>query len=184
MSRIGKKVIPLPVGVTATVETSLVTVKGPKGTLTVPIHPMVRVQENADPKELSVLVQDENVKDQRALWGLTRQLLANAIAGVQKPFEKALELVGVGFRVALAGKNLNLEVGFSHPVVFEVPADIDVKVEKQVVTLSGADKRMVGEIAARIRRIRPPEPYKGKGIKYVTETIRRKAGKTAAKSGS
>jgi large subunit ribosomal protein L6 len=181
MSRIGKKLIPLVNGVEATVVASAVNVKGPKGTLTVPFHDDVRVALEGEPKGLTVTVADpENVK-QKALWGLTRQLLANAVQGVQTPFEKSLEFVGVGYKVALAGRTLNIEAGFSHPVPFVLPEGIDAKVEKQIVTLSGIDKQLVGEMAAQIRRIRPPEPYKGKGIKYTTETIRRKAGKTAAK---
>jgi large subunit ribosomal protein L6 len=118
------------------------------------------------------------VKD-RSLWGLTRQLIMNAVMGVQKPYEKALEFVGVGFKVAVAGSKVNMEVGYSHPVVFDLPEGVEAKVEKQVLTISGISKYLVGETAAQIRRIRPPEPYKGKGIKYVDEVIRRKAGKTA-----
>lgn len=184
MSRIGKKIIILPNGVDATVESSSVTIKGPKGTLNVATHPSASVSLQADPKGLLVAVQDENSKEQRALWGLMRQLISNAVEGVQKPFEKSLEFVGVGFKVALAGRDLNMEVGYSHPIAFALPEGIDAKVEKQVVTLSGIDKQLVGETAARIRRTRPPEPYKGKGIKYTTETVRRKAGKTAAKAGA
>ncbi|MFA5935508.1 MAG: 50S ribosomal protein L6 [Patescibacteria group bacterium] len=181
MSRIGKKLIPLPNGVEATIASSSVTVKGPKGTLTVPLHAVVSVTLENDPKGLQVHVQDQESVQQKALWGLMRQLIGNAVEGVQKPFEKALEFVGVGYKVALAGRTLNVEAGFSHPVPFALPEGIDAKVEKQIVTLSGIDKHLVGETAAQIRRIRPPEPYKGKGIKYTTETIRRKAGKTAAK---
>jgi large subunit ribosomal protein L6 len=181
MSRIGKKSILLPNGVDATVASSSVSVKGPKGTVTIPLHALVSVATEGDPKSLVVKVVDENSVEQKALWGLTRQLIANAVDGVQKPFEKALEFVGVGYKVALAGRTLNVEAGFSHPVPFQLPEGIDAKVEKQIVTLSGVDKHLVGETAAQIRRIRPPEPYKGKGIKYTTETIRRKAGKTAAK---
>jgi large subunit ribosomal protein L6 len=181
MSRIGKKPILIPNGVDATVASSSVTVKGPKGTLTVPLHAVVSVAVENDPKSLVVSVKDPESVEQKALWGLMRQLIANAIEGVQKPFEKSLEFVGVGYKVALAGRTLNVEAGFSHPVPFALPEGIDAKVEKQVVTLSGIDKHLVGETAAQIRRIRPPEPYKGKGIKYTTETIRRKAGKTAAK---
>ncbi len=183
MSRIGKKPIPLTNDVTVTISASDVVVKGQKVTLTVPVHPLMKISQEAEPKALVVDVQDPDSKEQKALWGLTRQLLSNAVAGVQKPFEKSLEFVGVGFKVALVGKNLNIEAGFSHPIIFTLPEGIDAKVEKQIVTLIGADKQLVGETAARIRRVRPPEPYKGKGIKYTTETIRRKAGKTAAKSG-
>ncbi len=181
MSRIGKKPIPLPNGVDATVASSSVVVKGPKGTVTVPLHPLVRVALEQDPRSLVVNVVDDTSVEQNALWGLMRQLIANAVEGVQKPFEKALEFVGVGYKVALAGRTLNIEAGFSHAVPFQIPEGIEAKVEKQIVTLSGVDKHLVGETAAQIRRIRPPEPYKGKGIKYTTETIRRKAGKTAAK---
>ncbi len=182
MSRIGKKPIPLASGVEATISERVATIKGPKGTLIVPLHPHVIVTMQDEPKSLNVTVKDTKVVKQRALWGLTRQLLANAVSGVQKPYEKSLEFVGVGFKVALVDSNkLNIEVGFSHPVVFELPQGIEAKVEKQIVALSGIDKQLVGETAARIRRIRPPEPYKGKGIKYTTEVVRRKAGKAATK---
>lgn len=184
MSRIGKKPVLLPSGVDATIAPSSVTIKGPKATLTVPVHPDIEVTMQAEPKALLVSVRHEEAKGTSALWGLTRQLLTGAVEGVQKPFEKSLEFVGVGFKVALAGRSLNMEVGFSHPVVFTLPEGIDAKVDKQIVTLTGSDKQLLGETAAQIRRIRPPEPYKGKGIKYTTETIRRKAGKTAAKAGA
>jgi large subunit ribosomal protein L6 len=184
MSRIGKKPIPLPAAVDATITSGSVAVKGPKGTVTVTLNPLVSVSQNTDPKELNVNVQDTEDVKQRALWGLTRQLLANAVQGVQTPFEKALEFVGVGFKIAMAGANkLNIEVGFSHPVIFDLPQGIEAKVEKQILTLIGIDKHLVGEMAAQIRRIKPPEPYKGKGIKYTNEVIRRKAGKAAAKAG-
>jgi len=182
MSRIGKKPILLPAGVEATVGARSVTLKGPKGSLEVGLNPAVKVKLEAEPRSLIVEVMDPEDTKQRALWGLTRQLLSNAGAGVQKPFEKALEFVGVGFKVALQGNTLNMEVGFSHPVRFELPKGIEAKIEKQVVTLSGIDKQLVGETAARIRRIKPPEPYKGKGIKYTDEVIRRKAGKAAVKT--
>lgn len=182
MSRIGKKPILLPSGVEAAVGPSEVAVKGPKGTLKVGLHPAVKVALEGEPKGLVVTVAEPDLPKHRALWGLMRQLLANAVQGVQKPFEKSLEFVGVGFKVALQGNALNIEVGFSHPVKFELPQGIEAKVDKQVVTLSGMDKQLVGETAARIRRIKPPEPYKGKGIKYTDEVIRRKAGKAAAKA--
>ncbi len=183
MSRIGKKILPLPTGVDATISSDAVTIKGPKGTLVVKLPPHASVTLVAEPRSLEVTVADPTVVKQNALWGLTRQLLANAVAGVQKPFEKSLEFVGVGFKVALVGSNkLTLDVGFSHSVDFALPPGIEAKVEKQILTISGIDKHLVGEITAQIRRIRPPEPYKGKGIKYTTETIRRKAGKAAVKS--
>jgi large subunit ribosomal protein L6 len=183
MSRIGKKPVLLSAGVEVTLETGKVTVKGPKGTLTVVLPARTSVAEQADPKALVVSVEDTELVSDRALWGLTRQLLQNAISGVQTHFEKALEFVGVGFKVALEGRNVSMDVGFSHKVVFPLPEGIDAKVEKQILTLSGANKFLVGEMAAQIRRVRPPEPYKGKGIKYVNEVIRRKAGKTAKSAG-
>lgn len=182
MSRIGKKPILLPAGVDATLSSDAVVVKGPKGTLTVKLPPHTSAALVQEPRSISISIEDTAITKQNALWGLARQLVSNAVSGVQKPFEKALEFVGVGFKVAAAGSNaLNIEVGFSHPVKFDLPAGIEAKVEKQIVTLSGIDKHLVGETAARIRRIRPPEPYKGKGIKYTTETIQRKAGKAATK---
>lgn len=172
----------LPAGVDATVSSEAVVVKGPKGTLTVPLPPHSKAELAADPRSIVITVENPEITKNNALWGLSRQLVANAVAGVQKPFEKALEFVGVGFKVAAAGANaLNIEVGFSHPVKFDLPAGISANVEKQIVTISGIDKHLVGEVAAQIRRLRPPEPYKGKGIKYTTEVIQRKAGKAAAK---
>ncbi|MBU0540333.1 50S ribosomal protein L6 [Patescibacteria group bacterium] len=182
MSRIGKNPIQLPNGVDATVGESSVSIKGPKGVLVVNYPSSVKIEKSADSKSLLVSVSNPEAKDQRALWGLFRQLVNNSVKGVTAPFEKSLELSGVGFKVSIAGRDLNLEVGFSHPVVFKIPDGIEAKVDKQVITISGIDKHLVGETAARIRRIRPPEPYKGKGIKYTTEIVKRKAGKTAAKS--
>ncbi len=183
MSRIGKKPVLLPAGVDATIEAAAVTVKGPKGTLHVKLPSAAKVETQADPRALLVTVARPDNVDDRAIWGLVRQLISNAVEGVQKPFEKALEFVGVGFKVALEGRKLMMDLGFSHRVPFELPTGIDGKVDKQILTLSGIDKALVGETAARIRRLRPPEPYKGKGVKYVDEVIRRKAGKTAKSAG-
>lgn len=183
MSRIGKKPVLLPAGVDATIEAKQVTIKGPKGTLHVGLPAAAKIEMQVDPRALLVTVARPEHVDDRAIWGLVRQLLSNAVDGVQKPFEKALEFVGVGFKVALEGRKLMMDLGFSHRVPFELPEGIDGKVEKQVLTLSGIDKALVGETAARIRRNRPPEPYKGKGVKYVDEVIRRKAGKTAKSAG-
>ncbi len=179
MSRIGKKPIILPSGFDATVEAGKVLVKGPKGSLTVMIPPPAIVAIEGDPKTLTVTVPDPENVPQRAIWGLTRQLIANAVAGLQTPFQKALEFVGVGYKVAIEGKNIAMDVGYSHRVMFPIPEGIEAKVDKQILTLTSADKYLLGETAAQIRRNRPPEPYKGKGIKYVDEVIRRKAGKTA-----
>ena len=179
MSRIGKKLIPLPAGVDATVSNESVVIKGPKGTLTVPLPPHSHAELAAEPRSIVVTVDHPEITKNNAIWGLARQLVANAVAGVQKAFDKQLEFVGVGFKVAMAGANaLNIEVGFSHPVKFELPAGISATVDKQLVTISGIDKQLVGETAAKIRSLRPPEPYKGKGIRYSNELVRRKAGKT------
>jgi large subunit ribosomal protein L6 len=181
MSRVGKKLLEIPNGVEVTVDGGKVAVKGPKGRLELALHPRVTVAK-AD-KELTVGVKDEeNVKD-RALWGLTRRLIGNMVTGVTQGFEKKLEINGVGFKAAVQGKTLKLDVGYSHDVDFPIPEGIAVAVEKNVITVTGIDKQFVGEVAARIRRVRKPEPYKGKGIKYADEVIRRKAGK-AAKAGS
>ncbi len=181
MSRIGKKPVLLLAGVELAIAPGMVTIKGPKATLQVALPPHALVTMQDEPRACVVSVEDETRVDQRAIWGLTRQLLQNAVDGVQKPFEEALEFIGVGFKVALEGRKLMMDVGFSHRVPFELPLGIEAKVEKQILTLSGSDKYVVGETAARIRRIKPPEPYKGKGIKYVDEVVRRKAGKTAGK---
>ena len=181
MSRIGKTIIPVPQGVELTLSPEQVIVKGPKGVLNVSIPKHVLINFDDAKRELTVNVDQPDNGDVRALWGLIRQLLANAVSGVQKPFEKSLEFVGVGFRVAMEGKALKMEVGFSHPVIFQVPEGIEASVDKNVVKISGIDKQLVGETAARIRKVKPPEPYKGKGIKYSDEVIRRKAGKAAAK---
>ena len=183
MSRIGKKPIPIPAGVTVTIgNDSVVVVKGVKGQNRVILHPKVTVSQ-AD-GSLQVAVQDPNVKQEKALWGLFRALLANAVQGVAVPFEKKLEMVGVGYKAALQGRNIVLEVGFSHPVAIELPEGITGTVEKNMITLVGCDKNTVGQIAAQIRAVRKPEPYKGKGIKYVGEIIRRKAGKAAKAAGA
>lgn len=183
MSRIGKKPILLPAGVDATVSDVSVSVKGAKVTLVVPLPPHAHVALATDPRALTVTVDEPDQVDQRAVWGLTRQLLSNAVEGVQKSYQKALEFVGVGFKVALEGRTVVMDVGFSHKVRFDLPEGVEAAVEKQVLTISGPDKYAVGETAARIRRVRPPEPYKGKGIKYTDEVIRRKAGKTAKTAG-
>jgi len=182
MSRIGKKPVLLPQGVDATVQETIIAVKGPKGSLVVAMPPHTSAKLEADPRSLVVSVEHEDDVHERALWGLARQLLQNAVDGVQKPFEKSLEFVGVGFKVAVEGRKLMMDLGFSHRVPFNLPEGMEAKVEKQILTLASIDKQSLGETAASIRSIRPPEPYKGKGIKYTTEVIRRKAGKAAAKS--
>lgn len=178
MSRIGKLPVPVPAGVEVRIGTDVVEVKGPKGTLSTPVSPLLNY-ELADGHV--TLTRREETRESRAQHGLRRTLLANCIEGVTKGFSKALEVIGVGYRVAVKGNVVELAVGYSHPVIVDLPDGIKAAVEGQVLTLSGVDKELVGETAARIRRIRKPEPYKGKGIKYVTETIRRKVGKSGGK---
>jgi len=181
MSRIGRKPIIIPNGVDVSVGDHLVTVKGPKGTLSVTLHPSVRVAVTPE-KTVEVTVAQPDLPKDRALWGLFRKLIANAVDGVQKAYEIKLEFIGVGFKAVVAGNKLNMEAGFSHPVIVELPQGIAASVEKQVLTLTGIDKQQLGEFASQIRRVRPPEPYKGKGIRYVDEVVRRKAGKAAKAS--
>lgn len=177
MSRVGKQPIGIPSGVDVTINGSLVSVKGPKGTLALTLHPHVTaLKEGA---EIRVTVASPDEKGDRALWGLSQRLLVNMIVGVTKGFEKKLELVGVGYKAAISGKTLTLNLGYSHPIVVVIPEELDASVEKAVVTVAGIDKELVGNFAAKVRSLRKPEPYKGKGVKYEGEVIRRKAGKAA-----
>lgn len=175
MSRIGKQPIILPQGVESSVNNGLVLVKGPKGSLSVVIPPKAKVEE----KEGALHVSVPNPEDTRqaAFWGLARSLVANAVIGVTNGYQKKLEVNGVGFKVQQKGQTLVLNVGFSHPVEFTIPEGISAEVAGNVITLSGIDKALLGETAANIRKIKKPEPYKGKGIKYADEVIRRKEGK-------
>ena len=183
MSRLGKKPIKIPAEVTVNLNDAEIAVKGPKGELKINLVPQVNVGFDKEKNELTTSVAFPEKKELRALWGLAVRLIQGMIAGVTVGFEKKLEMVGIGFKVSQSGNKLVLEVGFSHPVNFELPAGISAKIEKNIITISGIDKQLVGEIAARIRRIKRPEPYKGKGIKYIDEVIKRKAGK-AAKTGA
>lgn len=175
MSRIGKKPVPLPDGVTATVDGSVVTAKGPKGELSVTLTDFVSAKmEN---EEISIVARDKS-KDARSMWGLSRTLVNNIVQGVSSGFEKKLEISGVGYRAAVQGQNLQLTLGFSHDVKYEIPSDIQIKCPKPTeIVVSGIDKQRVGQISAEIRKFRPPEPYKGKGIRYESEQIVRKEGK-------
>ena len=179
MSRIGKKPIIIPSGVSATVEDGLVSVRGPKGNLSRRVDPaLTPVLKDG---RMVVLTRSSDGPSS-ALWGLWRSLLANMVEGVSSGFEKKLEIEGIGYRAALDGEALVLQLGFSHPVRFPIPEQIAVRVEKNVITVSGADKGRVGEVAAAIRALKKPEPYKGKGIHYAGEVIRRKTGKKAVTS--
>ena len=177
MSRIGKLPLELPKGVEVKLGADVVEVKGPKGTLSTPRCSLLDYKLEDGHVTLTRL---EETREARAQHGLRRTLLANCVEGVSKGFSKTLEVNGVGFKVAVKG-SIELSVGFSHPVLVDLPKGLEAKAEGQKLTISGIDKEQVGEMCARIRRIRKPEPYKGKGIKYETEIIRRKAGKSGAK---
>ena len=177
MSRIGKLPVAIPDGVTVEIsEDNVVTVKGPKGELTKALHPdMVIKAENG---EVTVACPNGDVKNYNALWGLTRSLINNMVIGVTTGFKKELQIVGVGYKAQLTGKKLVLNLGFSHTIEFNVPEGVKVTVDGAKITVEGADKQAVGEAAAEIRRFRPPEPYKGKGIRYADERIILKEGKS------
>jgi len=179
MSRLGKLPIKIPAGTQIKFENGLLTVKGAKGELKREIHKLVKLEITEN--EIIVSVKNQEEKNERSLWGLFRTLISNMVVGVNDGFSKKLEVNGVGYRAAVSGNKLNLNLGFSHPIEFLLPDGISAVVEGNVVTISGSDKQMVGEISAQIRRLRKPEPYKGKGIKYSDEVIRRKEGKTASK---
>ena len=177
MSRIGKKAVPIPSGVTANVEGQTVKVKGPKGQLQVVLPEDVIVK--MDQGEVKVDPRNET-KRARSMWGTSRTLVNNLVTGVTKGYEKKLEITGVGYRAALQGKNLQIALGYSHDVIYPIPEGIAITTPKPTeILITGIDKQKVGQVAAEIRGFRPPEPYKGKGIRYDGEQIRRKAGKTA-----
>lgn len=180
MSRIGKAPIILDAGVQVTVSPrNEVIVKGAKTQLTVPMRP--EVSAKLEDKKI-ILTRKSDTKVARSLHGLYRALLQNAVTGVTKGFSKSLELQGVGYRANVAGKKLELSLGYSHPVIFDIPDGIEIKVEKQTtVIINGASRELVGQVAAKVRSFRPPEPYLGKGVRYVGEKLRRKAGKSAGK---
>ena len=179
MSRLGKLPIILPAGVTVAFENNTLTVKGPKGELKREVKKPVVLTINE--KEIVVSVEDSTDQKQRAFWGLFRGLINNMIIGVSVGFTKKLEINGVGYRANVAGKILNLSLGYSHPIIFTLPEGITATVEGNVIAISGIDNELIGNVAYKIRKFRKPEPYKGKGVKYQNEVIRRKAGKSAAK---
>lgn len=184
MSRIGKKPIPVPAGVDVQIRGTHVMVKGPKGSLALDVHPSttVLVEDGEAGKEIQIRVSEPEENFGRAIWGTTRANVANLVEGVSHGFSKSLEVIGVGYKVNVQGQKIVLDVGYSHDVDVALPEGIQATVEKNILTLTSVDKIALGALAAKIRSIRKPEPYKGKGIKYTTEQIRRKAGK-AAKSG-
>ena len=177
MSRIGKQPVTIPAGVEVKIEGHVVTVKGPKGELTREFNPMMTIaQERAE----VIVTRPDDTREARSLHGLTRTLINNMVIGVSEGYSKKLELVGVGYRAALKGKNLELQLGFSHPVLIEAPQNIEFEVPSQTeIIVKGISKEQVGQVAADVRKWRPPEPYKGKGIRYSGERVRRKLGKAA-----
>lgn len=181
MSRIGKLPVELPEGVSAQLEPNKVTIKGSKGEISVDIMTGFVIEQKENRLQISV---PEGNSKLLPYWGMQRSLIYNAVKGVTEGFQKQLEVNGVGFRVTLQGNKLVLSLGFSHPIEYIAPEDIELKVEQNIITVSGVDKQKVGSVAATIREFKKPEPYKGKGIKYRDEHIRRKAGKTAAKTAA
>jgi large subunit ribosomal protein L6 len=178
MSRIGKQPIDIPAGVTITVGDKEITVAGPKGSLNVPVQANTKTKVE-DGK--IIVTRDNDLPESRAWHGLQRALLNNAVEGVTKGFEKKLEINGVGFRLSGGGQQIEMALGFSHPVKYTAPEGVQLTTNKMEITVSGVDKQKVGQVAAEIRALKKPEPYKGKGIKYVDEVILRKAGKAGKK---
>jgi large subunit ribosomal protein L6 len=184
MSRIGAKPIALPSGVTATISAGKVTVKGAKGELVLDLLPAVSVTQE---EQMLRVARTGDSPEARARHGLTRALLASLVQGVSKGYEKRLEIIGVGFKAQGKGKSVTLQLGFSHPVEYKAPAGVEIQNDaenKQILVITGIDKQKVGQVAADIRAYRPPEPYKGKGIRYTDEYVRRKVGKAAVKTAA
>jgi large subunit ribosomal protein L6 len=184
MSRIGKQLITIPSGIEVSITNGSVKVKGPKGVLEYTFLPMIQVA--AQDGKVAV-TRKGNDNQSRSAHGLARALINNMILGVSKGFEKRLEIIGVGYRAQATGKKITLNLGYSHPIEYPAPAGVSIemdKAEKNIIVITGIDKQLVGETAANIRKFRQPEPYKGKGIRYTTEHVRRKAGKTAAKTAA
>jgi large subunit ribosomal protein L6 len=180
MSRIGNKIIPVPSGVKVQIKDSAIEVQGPKGKMTVPLPRGIRFEQKD-----GTLVAKRETEEHRALHGLARALVANAVAGVTQGFKKELDIVGVGYRAEVKGKNVVLALGYSHPIEFPIPEGIQIAVEKQThMTVSGADKGQVGQVAANLRRLRPPDPYKQKGVRITGERLKKKAGKAGAKTAA
>ncbi len=177
MSRIGKLPITIPEGVEIKITESNIICKGPKGELKLDLNPNVGIEK----KDSQIIVSLKN-KAMKAMWGTYRQLVSNLVEGVVRGFEKKLEIVGVGYKAQIQGKKLVITIGYTNPVEIEAPAGIEFKVEKNIIIISGIDKQLVGQISAEIREVRSPEPYKGKGIRYIDEHVRKKEGKKATAS--
>lgn len=184
MSRIGKKPVPIATGVKASISDHLVKVEGPKGKLQLQVHPLITVKLDDAKKEL-VVIRPDDQKQSKALHGLTRSLIMNMVQGVSQGYKKTLEIQGVGYKVELKGKNLVLSLGFANPVIVPLPTEVQVALEgTNKIHVSGADKQAVGQFAAQIRKLRKPEPYKGKGVRYEGEVVKLKAGKAFAGAGA
>jgi len=181
MSRVGKQPISIPSGVNVSVDKNVVTAQGPKGNLEQRLMPGISV--NASEEGL-ILTRRADDAGQKARHGLMRSLVANMVTGVSQGFEKKLELNGVGYRVSVQGQDLKLNLGFSHDVIYKLPTDVQVSVDQNIITISGIDKQKVGQVTADIRALKKPEPYKGKGIKYVNEQIIRKSGKSGKETSA
>lgn len=177
MSKIGKLPVLIPTEVKVKIDKDILTISGPKGELQQKINKLLKVEQKDNQLEIKVIKKERRSS---ALQGLTRTIIVNMIKGVTEGYLKTLEIQGVGYRASLEGKNLKLDLGFSHPVLFQPPQNIEIQVENNnLIKILGIDKQQVGQVAAQIRAIKPPEPYKGKGIRYLNEKIKRKAGKTA-----
>jgi len=176
MSRIGRQAVEVPKGVTIGITDAAVTAKGPKGNLAIARHPLISVKEEGGK---IVFDRESDEPKARSAHGLMRALVQNMVTGVEKGWERKLEINGVGYRAEVAGQKLTMQLGFSHPIEYALPDGVKAKVEKNIITLNGADKQALGQAAANIRAFRPPEPYKGKGVKYLEERITRKVGKAA-----
>jgi large subunit ribosomal protein L6 len=179
MSRLGKNPIQIPAGTQVKIENNFVMVKGPKGELKEKLHNLVKIE--FDDKEIKLKIDDKEDKKQKSLWGLYSRLVLSMVKGVNTLYEKSLEINGVGYKASITGNKIILNVGYSHPVNFVLPNGVNGQIKENIITLSSIDKQLLGETAARIREVRKPEPYKGKGIKYSDEVIKRKQGKTSAK---
>lgn len=179
MSRIGKQPIEIPSGVAVEVKDLAVTVKGPKGELSMTLDPRVSAEQvETDGKQVLNLI-PKDAKEDSAIWGTMRALLNNIVTGVTEGWSKQLELNGVGFRMQVQGSTLKMNLGFSHEIAYEIPKGIDATIDGNILTIAGADRQLVGEVAAEIRAFKKPEPYKGKGFRYTDEIVRRKVGKAA-----
>jgi large subunit ribosomal protein L6 len=182
MSRIGRKPLEIPKGVQVSITKDSVSVKGPKGTLNLKRHRAIEVKQAKDEgKDVIVFERTGNLGPERAAHGLMRALVGNMLTGVTQGFTRQLEINGVGYKAEIKGASITLSLGYSHPIEYKLPEGITAKTDKNLLILTGIDRQALGGAAAKIRSFRPPEPYKGKGIKYIEETIRRKAGKTAGK---